>query len=402
MSKLNLMQLVEQLQNQQLQKRDMVVPSSCLRFHNGHLIISNVSKHPEMDALLHNTGVATTEAGLTSLTLKPLDAFHKQICSRFEIPAVYYNRMNTDDNIVCLDDNVNHWLMQSKKSYLVRCFAPTEEGQIGVARTLLGDRYRILDNLDVLMTALDAIRQTGVDLKVESADITESKMYVRFIAPSVIQDSPTLLSRYRVPSNNAPNGDSGIMAGFVLTNSEVGFGSSYVAPRLVVSACKNGMIMKQDAMSKVHLGGKMEEGHIQWSEETKQKNIELIIMQIKDAVATYTSNDYLGKAIEMLETNGQKKLENPIDTITNVSTDLSFSEDKTKKLMQYFMESADYTGFGVAQAVTYFAHQDADADTQFEMEAVAVEIVNNIEKYDQPIVVKTPKKRVSNKGFSKN
>lgn len=151
-------------------------------------------------------------------------------------------------------------------------------------------------------------------------------------------------------------------------------------------------------MSKVHLGGKMDEGKIDWSENTKQKNIELIISQVKDAVAIYTSNDYLGQSISKLEENGQSKLQNPIDAVINISQDLSFSEDKQKDLLAYFVESGDLTGFGVAQAVTFFAHAKADADQQFELESMAVDIVNNIEKYDKP----SAPKKFSNKGFGKN
>lgn len=394
---INIQQLVEQLKSEQLKKRDMVIPSSCLSFKDGKLQIVNVKKSNELDQMLRGVfGVTPSEQEYVTMSLDPLDAFHKQMAQRFEIPYPYYKRMMDAQNIPLLDQNVNHWLANAKKNYLIRCFTSTDD-KSGVVRAILGDRYRILDNLDVLMAALDAVKQSGVNIKIESADITDTKMYVRFIAPDVVQESPALLKNYRVP--NKPSGtDYGIHAGFVLTNSETGHGSSFIAPRLVVSACSNGMIMKSDSMSKVHLGGKMDEGKIDWSENTKQKNIELIISQVKDAVAIYTSNDYLGQSISKLEENGQSKLQNPIDAVINISQDLSFSEDKQKDLLAYFVESGDLTGFGVAQAVTFFAHAKADADQQFELESMAVDIVNNIEKYDKP----SAPKKFSNKGFGKN
>jgi hypothetical protein len=393
----NLNELVKKLQNQQLLKRDMVVPSSCLTYKDGKLQISNVSKNPVMDELLKSTGVTAADTELTTLLLKPLDAFNRQLAGRFEIPFQYYKRLMEDGNVPLLDQNVNHWFSSIKRNYLIRCFA-SEDNTNGVVRAILGDRYRILDNLDVLMAALDAVRQSGVNIQIESADITDTKMYVRFIAPDVVQDSPNLLKNYRVPSKDKGN-DYGIHAGFILTNSETGHGSSFVAPRLVVAACRNGMIMKQDSTNKVHLGGRMDEGKIDWSEETKTKNVELIIAQVKDAVKTYTSSEYLGQTINKLEGNGAVELTHPIDAITNISRDLNFSEDKQKDLLAYFMQSSDLTGFGAAQAVTYFAHAKSDADEQFELEAVAMDIVNNIEKYDKPAM---PTKRTSQKGFSKN
>lgn len=393
----DLKELLNQLQAEQAVKRDMVVPSSCLSYKDGHLIIRNVSKNPEMDDLLRSTGVTVTEQEQTVLTLKPLEPFNRQLAGRFDIPFMYYKKMMEEANIPLLDQNINHWFKTVPKNYLIRCFSIKGEDR-GVVRAILGDRYRILDNLDVLLAALDAVRQSGVNIQIESADITDTKMYVRFIAPDVVQESPTLLKNYRVPNQDKGN-DYGIHAGFILTNSETGHGSSYVAPRLVVSACRNGMILKQDATNKVHLGGRMDEGRIDWSEETKTKNVELIIAQVKDAVKTYTSLDYLGQSIDKLEGNGTKMLTNPIDTITNISRELNFSEEKQKDLLSYFMQSSDLTGFGVAQAVTYFAHAKADADQQFELEAVAMDIVTNIDKFDKPAQAV---KKGSQKGFSKN
>jgi hypothetical protein len=394
---INVKELVEQLKTQQLLKRDMVVPSSCLSYKDGQLVIRNVSKNPQMDDLLKSTGVTVADQELTSLLLKPLEAFNRQIAGRFDIPYQYYKKLMEKGNIALLDHNVNHWFSQSAKNYLVRCFASTDDNT-GIVRAILGDRYRILDNLDVLMASLDAVRQSGVNIQIESADITDTKMYVRFIAPDVVRESPSLLKNYRVPNKEKGN-DYGIHAGFILTNSETGHGSSFVAPRLVVAACRNGMIMKQDATNKVHLGGKMDEGKIDWSEETKTKNVELIIAQVKDAVKMYTSNEYLGQTIDKLEGNGTLPLSHPIDAITNISRDLNFSEDKQKDLLAYFMQSSDLTGFGVAQAVTFFAHSKSDADEQFELEAVAMDIVTNINKYDKPAVAI---KKTTQKGFSKN
>jgi hypothetical protein len=109
--------------------------------------------------------------------------------------------------------------------------------------------------------------------------------------------------------------------------------------------------MKQDATNKVHLGGRMDEGKIEWSEDTKHKNVELIIAQVKDAVKVYTSQEYLGQSIPKLEDGGAERLNHPVDAITNISHELNFSDEKQKDLLAFFMESGDITAFGAAQAV---------------------------------------------------
>lgn len=98
-------------------------------------------------------------------------------------------------------------------------------------------------------------------------------------------NAPDLLKNYKSPKGgNSAVGD-GIITGFVITNSELGQGSFSISPRAVVLKCSNGMVFKNDAFGKIHLGGKMGEySQIDWSEETKRKNYELIQAQVKDAV----------------------------------------------------------------------------------------------------------------------
>jgi hypothetical protein len=372
---------VEKLQAEQLRKRDMVVPSSCMSFQNGMLRI--VSRNSGLSEVLKQAGVVIKSDDATISEFTGTEPFHRQLAATFDIPYNYYRRMQAPANIDLLDENVSHWFSKQDKNYLIRCFESVNPDESGIVRAILGDRYRILDNLDVLMATLEAVRVSGVNLQIESGDISDTKMYLRFVAPDIIKESPDLLSHYRVP-NRSGSGDTGIIAGFVLTNSETGHGSSFVAPRLVVNACKNGMIMKKDAMSKVHLGGRMQEGGIEWSRNTMSKNIELVIEQVKDAVKLFTDPQYLGKAIAELEAAGGKKVERPVDTIQNLSNELMFTQDQQNKLLSYFMESGDYTGFGVAQAMTYFAHQDATPDQRFELEAASVEILTTIDQYDRP------------------
>lgn len=85
------------------------------------------------------------------------------------------------------------------RSFLVRCFRPDDEGSEGVARAFLSDRYRPVDNLDVLTAALEGVKATGVNIEVAGCDLTDRRMYVRITAPEVQALAPTLLAGYRSP-----------------------------------------------------------------------------------------------------------------------------------------------------------------------------------------------------------
>lgn len=401
MRTLNLQQLVEKLRDQQLKKHDMIVPSSCLQMNNGSMRIVNTQDNAMLMDILARTGIASSnQLGKSILELSVLDICHEKIRDKLKIPAQYYDRMLNEGHLPLLDMNVNYWLDKAETNYLVRTFIDAA-GNTGVMRALLSDRFKVIDNYDVLMAALDAIKQSGVRVEIKGCELTDKRMYVHVEAPHVVIDSPTLLSKYRVPNGGA-SGDTGIIAGFILTNSETGNGTFSVTPRLVVRACTNGMIIKQDAQRKHHIGARLDEyTQIDWSEETQQKNLELIVSQTKDAVRTFMSEDYLGKAVQALEESASKKLTNPIDAVCNVSAELKYSEQKQKDILNYFVEGGDQTAFGVSQAITYYAHAKAGADEQYDMEREAFDILADIEKFDKPVKVATRRQR-STRGFLNN
>lgn len=386
---MSLQDLVKKLHDDQMRKRDLVVPKSCLRMQGGKICIINIENSDALTDLMLGTGISMEMEGLRALKLEALPDAHRQIASKLDIPWQYYEKANLPEHFRALDECVNYWLRQlpENTNFFMRMFVDPDE-ENGILRAMLSDRFKAIDHLDVLMSALEAIQKSGVKTSVENADITDKKMYVRIEAPDIVKDSPTLLKKYTTPNNyNNGGGDTGIVAGFILTNSETGHGQFNISPRLVIRACDNGMIQKGDAMRKVHLGERMEEySTIEWSEETKQKNLELIMAQTKDAVTTFLSEKYLGKTVSRLEEVAGKKLEHPMDSIRNVSRQLSFTDEKEKQLLDYFMQGATQTPFGVSQALTFYAHRDADADERYELEKVGAEVLtaNSITSYDKP------------------
>ena len=71
--------------------------------------------------------------------------FHRQVASTLGIPAKYYDVMQTQKPDL-LADNVNAWFSDKDSSYMVRTL-DYGDGAGQVARALLSDRYRRIDNL---------------------------------------------------------------------------------------------------------------------------------------------------------------------------------------------------------------------------------------------------------------
>src|SRR6266702_4316965 len=84
-------------------------------------------------------------------------------------------------------------------------------------RAFLSDGYKIIDNLDVLLAALDGVRQSGFPGRVAGCDLTERRMYVRVVCEQVAVLAPLLLAGYRSPFTGAAGADNPVVfAGFVI------------------------------------------------------------------------------------------------------------------------------------------------------------------------------------------
>ena len=383
MRKANLKDLVQELKNQNLKKRDLVVPSRCLEFKNGMLNVKDVDNNEGLASILQGTGISTMDSSRQNLALLGTDTFHQHVSEKLGIPKNYYDRL-ANGHTALLDSNVNHWLAEDKKNYLIRSFVDGEE-KTGTARALLSDAFLCLDNFDVLMTVLEVVRESGLNLNMEG-DVTEKRMYVRFTSPDIEVNAKRLLENYRLPGYK-DQGVHGICAGFVIGNSEVGLGQYFIAPRIVAKVCNNGMINMNESVKRIHVGAKMNEySFVQWSELTQQKSKELIMSQTRDAIKTFLSTDYVSGAIKVYEEKCGLKLEHPIDAIKNVSKEFKFGQEKEAAILDYFFQSGDNSGFGLVQAVTLYAHKNADADDQFEMESLVPVLVDNMKRYDKKFV----------------
>lgn len=397
MEKLNLKNLtvseiVKALQEQNLQKYDFVIPSRFIEMVEGNLKVINKDDLDELTKLLIDTGIAVDDTTYEKqiIDLKCIDTLHSQLSSRLDIPKRYYDRMNIEENVHVLDYNVNHWLSKANKNYLLRTFVDAEKNE-GIARAILSDRYNVLDNYDVMLATLEAIKESGLNVQIESGDITDRKFFMRFTLPDIEVQAPEILKNYRVPKGG--NQNNGIITGFVISNSETGYGKFSISPRAVVLACRNGMIFKNDAFAKTHLGAKMDEfSTIDWSENTRQKNYELVCSQVKDAIKTYASQEYLGAKIHELIEKGNQDLDNPLDCVKNVTKSLSIPDEKENSILNYFIQGSDTSAFGVTQALTYYAQHDATPEERYEIEQKSVSILDDIKTFDHtPVKVKTSK-----------
>ena len=140
-----------------------------------------------------------------------------------------------------------------------------------------------------------------------------------------------LLAGYRSPFDGASRRRLPVVwGGFLITNSETGFGAFTIAPRLHVQVCRNGLVMNASAMRRTRLGSRHDTagGVITWSGATIAKTLELITSRTRDAVAAYLDTDYVTRMIRELETVSGTPVTDPDTTVSIIASKLKFTDDQ--------------------------------------------------------------------------
>lgn len=355
-----LQKLVTTLQYQKSVTEDYVIPSGEMQYSG---LLDKM--------LFNNNSYALT------------DHCHDQIVQKLEIPNGYYNRMR-DGNPLLLATNINSWLGKKEKvKYLLRTFNYSDENVSNVCRAMLSNRYSILDNFDVLIAALEAINKAGIDVEVVKAEVTDKRMYLHIVAPEIHVKATELLDGYLENRSTAVTG-KGIISGMVLCNSEVGLGRFECSARAQILNCLNGVHDRDAKFRKTHLGCSLNEGHVVWSEATKNKNYELIVSQVKDAVKTYMSTDYLGNLTTKLLKYKEIPVEHPTGLIEKASFELGIPEGHKENILRFFLKDNDESVFGMMNAFTRET-QKMHADRQYEVEAGIFDLLPRLKHMDTPL-----------------
>jgi hypothetical protein len=388
--------MVAILRSQRARRLDVVAPAAAIHAHEGNLVISGAVQHMTADGV-------TSAAG----TYRPTKVADEGVAAKLGINLAYLRRLR-EQRLDLWDANVNGWLHgndlagypSDDRAFLVRLFQADGDG-LGVARAVLSDSYKVIDNLDALMATLDGIRQAGTEVEFDGLDVTERRLYARVVAPQVRAYAPALLSGYRSPFGGQvyipgrtwtpeqaraaaaregrgyePGAEPVLFAGFVITNSEVGDGAWSITPRIVAEICGNGLQITADVARAVHLGSKHEEGVVRYTADTLEKELALITARARDAVATFLSSQYLEAKVSDIARKAGVPVRHPEDTVRHVAKAAKFSDETADAILAHFIRGGQLTAGGVMQAVTSVAQTIDDADTAHDLEAQALRVMD--------------------------
>lgn len=398
------------LTGRKARSRDIVVPAASLRSKDGLVIVKGVD--PEI-----------TAEGVTLLdgSYRPTAIFDEGLSDKLGIPLAYVRRLRETRSDL-FDANVNGLLHgksilrvhqgthteldvihpADERKFMVRTLRG-EDGGLGVARALLSDQFKAIDDIDVLTASLRGMEKAGVigsDTLI-TGSLTDRRMYVDVTVPSVSALAPVLLHGYRSPFDG-PNpvrrpgtdpltdlreryqhGQYGhveepiVFVGFRVSNSEVGSGRATVTPKITVLACTNGMLIKSEAIGFTHSGGRLDEGLVSWSSDTYRAKLEVITDETADAVATFLSPEFLADQVRKIEERAGRPVEHPEDTVKDVTKSLGFTLSEQQGVLSHFVRGGQMTSGGLLNAVTSYS-QTRDADRQHELDSVALKVLDRV------------------------
>ena len=300
--------------------------------------------------LLDNTGIDRVE---------PLDiqqTAHRQLGTYLGIPQKYYDKMLTE-NTGLLADNVNSWLSRGSEYRLLR----TIDGR---ARAFLSDRYRRIDNLDIANITLPIIEEMP-GAYYESCELTEDYMYIKVVNP-------------RLTAEVVP-GDV-VQAGVVISNSETGQGAVCVQPLIYRLVCSNGMTVNEARTRRNHVGrvNISDENLLIYSEATLEADDKAFIMKVQDTVRAAVGEVQFAKVLGKLRESKDKKLNTAdIPGVVKLATaSLHMTEAEGDGVFKHLIRDADYTLYGLANAVTRYSQDVEDYDRASKLEELGYQIIN--------------------------
>ena len=322
----SLNEVLVELQRQQAEKRDYISPSFSL------------SLRPDGRTLMMGENSFSTT-----------DLFHRQVASSLNIPAKYYDLMQREKPAL-LAENVNEWMSTRDQNYMVRSLS-------GVARALLSDRYRRIDNLDVAGAVLPLFAGVA-GMQVMSCEVTSQKLYIKVVD-----------TRREV----ACVGDK-VQFGIVVSNSEVGLGAVSVQPLVYTLACTNGMIVNSLGERKTHVGKAakgLEEGWEVISDEAAQAEDKAFLLKLRDVANAAFDEARQGMIVERLEeAAGAKITGKVVDVVELTGKEYGLSSLEQDGVLKYLIEGGDLSLYGLSNAVTRYSQDVESYDRATALEGV--------------------------------
>ena len=281
---------------------------------------------------------------------------HQQIAARLQIPFRYYQKMRQEEAPL-LDENVNTWFTRIPEKRMLRVMD-------GKVRAFLSDRYRRLDHLELCSAVLPVIKDMK-GAEIESCEVTESHLYLKVI-------NKKLKAEVSV-------GDV-VQAGFVISNSEVGLGSLKVEPLIYRLVCKNGLIIKDYAQKRYHVGRRQveseESAYAIYSDETLAQDDKAFFMKVQDTVRCAVDEAKFMLTVDKMRAAMNIPLEHdPVQSVELLADKFMLNQNERGDVLRQLFMGRNNSQYGLVNAVTAASQITESYERATELERIGGEIL---------------------------
>ena len=270
--------------------------------------------------------------------------FHRQVASALGIPAKYYDLMQSRKPEL-LAQNVNAWFGDRENSYMIRTM---DYGAGRMARALLSDRYRRIDNMEIASAVLPLF--AGSDqYEVVSSEVTENRLYLKIV-------------NRRMEMAVVP-GDI-VQAGVMISNSEVGLGSVSVLPLVYRLVCTNGMVVNDMGERKNHVGRAAkavdDSFHI-YSDETMEAEDKAFLLKLRDVTLAAIEESRFAQVVGRLKEAAGIPITGKVTEVVELTARAyGINSDEQDSVLQHLIAGGDLSQYGLSNAITR-ASQDVES-----------------------------------------
>ena len=291
--------------------------------------------------------------------IEPLDiadTAHRQIGARLGIPAKYYGKM-LSEHPELLATNVNAWFNKEPSQRMLRVL----DGKI---RAYPSNSYMRMDHYEIFASVLPVVGEIP-DVDFVSCEITDNRMYIKAVNPHLTaQITP---------------GDT-VMAGVIISNSEVGLGSVNVQPLIYRELNESGIIVSTAATKRIHRGRVYyaAEHFLLPTHENLSAADRNFLSELQDTVRQATDEEQFSQLVTLMQ-NAKEQLMNTDDipaVVHTTSRAFGITDTEQSGVFTRLMESNDLSLYGLANAVTRHSQDIESYDRATDLEGIGYNILS--------------------------
>lgn len=285
------------------------------------------------------------------------DIAHSQIGTALGIPKAYYDKMRAE-NPELLAENVNAWFNNEPKTRMIRTLD-------GTARAFLSERYRRIDNYDLLSNVLPILRDIP-ELQYASNEVTDAGMYLKIVNKRLTKE--------------VKPGDY-VQSGLIITNSEVGMGTVTIRPLLYRLVCTNGMVVNdiKTTTRRRHVGrgNQADDNFVLYASDTLLADDHALMLKIRDTIHAALDEVHFTNLIDNMRQATEVKITTSHipEMVQLAAPEFGFTKKEGEGILDHLIRGGDLTMYGFANAVTRYAQDVGSYDRSTELEAIGYNIM---------------------------